>query len=184
MESLLWSDNRVENFLHEINLISDYSKEDSLRIYYRYMWLINDLKRMIYYEKINPEKCIVYDELIFQRVISFLVSIRYDRIDKYIPVILSEMPKPKGVIFLYDEPSDIFSRLMEREKSKHKIMPGFRGICDNEILNKIHEQDAIIRKCISQIKEYGTDVRELSFYQAINEKSEQTFDYLNDFSKS
>jgi len=178
-KNLLWySNNELCDFIHTLLTINSFNPNESLRILYRYSWLLSKLGEAAVFDRYLPNHYVLIDEPIFHKLTNTIIL--YDgkeNIESIAGSIFSKSPLPYAIIHLDTDPSLIYEQFCKRENKKDEWTFGFRGYDEDELYDRIIKSLCIVRTGVRIMKERGVKVVEIN----ASDSDELKIGYINVF---
>jgi len=157
-------------FIFSILQLKLNDESQSVKILYRYKWLLSRLEEAALLEKYFPDNVVLIDESVCQKIWPLILSLFSNGINEAGKNLYRKSPKPHGIIYVTCSAKEIFSRLKKREDNKDHWMIGFKGLSDETLYEQIEKSIQLTDICSQVMMERGVPVLEVN---SALEKNEQ-----------
>lgn len=172
-----------QSFTHAcMNYNNDESKE-SLRILYRYQWLLRKMEEAAFFQRYQSNDYVILDESICQKIWPLIILFSQNN---YYPIaedLFSKVPLPHGIIHIKSEPHIVVERLTKRENVKEDWMLGFRDYNSDALYRKIENSINIINTGVQVMRERGVEVLDICASKSIDVQVNNVNRFIQNLSK-
>ena len=180
----IWDyNNEWQHLIHSLLMNITFPSNESLRILYRYSWLLARMEEAALYEKYLPDRCILLEEPIFHKLTNIIILFNKDQTEKIANSLFSKTPLPYGIIHVSADPELIYNRLSLREKNAHDWMLGFRDYDTDTLFDMVVNSIKVIDIGVQVMKERGVEVLDLQASEEVDIKVDKVNRFMHGISQ-
>lgn len=183
-KNALWSyNNEWKDFIHTCINKKIFSAYDSVRILYRYQWLLMKLEEAALFKKYQSEKYVILDESVCQKLWPIIILLDRSKLGEISEELFYKVPLPHGMIHIDADRDLIYQRLSKRESLKDEWILGYRGYDERALYQVIEDSLTVIRTGVKSLRKRGVDILDISASENIDDKVRKVNHFLNDLTK-
>lgn len=171
-------------FIHSLLLNNTYPSNESLRVLYRYSWLLARMEESALYEEHLPDHSILLEEPIFHKLTNIIILFGKENADTIAHSLFSKMPPPQGIIHIAADPELVYNRLYLREKNAPDWMLGFRDYDTDALYDMVENSIKVIQTGVQVMRERGVEVLDLHASHEIGEMVERVNRFIQNISET
>lgn len=180
----LWSyNNEWKDFIHTCMNKKQFSAYDSVRMLYRYQWLLMKLEEAALFKKYQSEKYVILDESVCQKLWPIIILLDRSKLGEISEELFSKVPLPHGMIHIDAGPDLVYHRLSKRESLKDEWILGYRGYDESALRQVIEDSLTVIRTGVNTMRKRGVDILDISASENSDDKLRKANHFLKDLTR-
>ena len=174
-------DKEWREFIYSVLQFKLEDESESVKILYRYNWLLSRLEEAALLEKYFPDNVVIIDESICQKIWPLILPLPSNSINEAGNSLYRICPTPNGIIHITCSPDVIFSRLKNREANKDHWMIGFKGLSDKSLYEQIEKSIQLTEICSKVMRERGVSILEIDAELNKDEQVKKVNSFIHSF---